>query len=54
MKNKGFTLVELLAIIIVLGVITSITISVVTMNIENAKENSFEVSAKNLLDASKE
>ena len=54
MNKKGFTLVELLAIIIVLGVITSITISVITMNIENTRENSFEVSAKNLLDASKE
>ena len=52
--KKGFTLVELLAVIIVLGVISMITVSVVTNNISQTKEKTFEVNVMSLLEAAKE
>ena len=52
--KKGFTLVELLAVIIVLGVISMITVNVVTNNIETTKKKTFEVNAIGLLEAAKE
>jgi prepilin-type N-terminal cleavage/methylation domain-containing protein len=39
MKNKGFTLVELLAIIVIISVITLITIPIVKNIIDESKEN---------------
>jgi len=52
--KKGFTLMELLAVIIVLGVISMITVNVVTNNIETTKKKTFEVNAIGLLEAAKE
>ena len=52
--KKWFTLIELLATIVVLAVISMITIGVVTNNIEATKQKTFEINASNLLDATKE
>lgn len=51
--KKGFTLVELLAVIIILAVVTTITYNVVSANINETKKKSFEISAFNLLESSK-
>ncbi len=54
MKNKGFTLVELLAVIVILAIVSMVTYSVVSGSIENTKKKGFETSAKNALEAAKE
>lgn len=38
MKKKGFTLVELLAVIIVLGTILTITVSITNKSLEESKK----------------
>ena len=52
--KKGFTLVELLGTIVVLGVIGIITVTIVSNSINTSKKKAFEINAKNLLEASKE
>lgn len=42
MKNKGFTLVELLASIILIGIIVGVVIPVYNKYVEKSKINSFE------------
>lgn len=49
MNKKGFTLVELLGVIIVLGVIAMITIPKVTDSIKEARKNAFGDSVKAML-----
>ena len=44
MKKKGFTLVELLAVIVVIGIIAIITIPIVLNNVTSAEKKSFKVS----------
>ena len=51
MKNKGFTLVELLAVIVILAVISLIATPMVLKVIENAKKGSYIESARGILDA---
>ena len=51
MKNKGFTLVELLAVIVVLAVISIITIPMIGNVIEESKKKSLEQSASGLIEA---
>ena len=46
--KKGFTLVELLAVITILGLIATITIPIVTGVFQNASENAFEDDAMSL------
>jgi len=51
MNKKGFTLVELLAVIVVLGVILAIAIPSVTSTIAGAKADSYASSAKMMKEA---
>lgn len=51
LKNKGFTLVELLAVIIVLAIIALIGFTQVGKVIQTSKEKAAVVSAKNYIDA---
>ena len=54
MKNKGFTLVELLAVIVVIAIIALIIIPNVTMTVSKSEKDSFRNSAYGILIASKE
>jgi len=49
MKNKGFTLVEVLAVIILLGLIAAIIIPNYNKSIENSKKKAFEESLDGLV-----
>ena len=51
MKNKGFTLVELLAVVVVLAVVSIIAIPITLNIIENARKGALENSARGLMDA---
>lgn len=53
MKNKGFTLVELLAVIIVLSIIGLIAIPTVTSIINNSKENAKKVQIEEIIRSAK-
>ena len=48
MKKKGFTLVELLSIIIILGRIALIAVPIVTNIVEESKQEAFNISLQNL------
>ena len=48
MKKKAFTLVELLAVIVILGIILTIAIPSVSKTIKNSKKESIETTAKML------
>ena len=50
-KNNGFTLIELLAVITVLAIVLLIAVPAIGNVIEKSKKNTFESSAKGLLDA---
>lgn len=52
--QNGFTLVELLATLIILSVFALIITPIIINQIESAKKNSFIVSAKNTIDATKQ
>jgi len=45
MKNKGFTLVELLAVIVILGIIAVITIPKINEQVESSKSKAVKSSA---------
>ena len=51
MKNKGFTLVELLAVIVVLAIISIITIPMIGNVIEESKKKSLEQSVSGLVES---
>ena len=51
MKNKGFTLVELLAVIVVLAVISLISVPMILGVVEEAKKSSFKDSVLSAFDA---
>ncbi len=50
-KKTGFTLIELLAVILILAIIALIAIPAVTKIVEEAKKQSFKVTATNVVDA---
>lgn len=53
MKNKGFTLVELLAVIVVLAVISIIVTPMVLGYIAKSEKSAYEASVQNVFDAAK-
>ena len=52
MNKKGFTLVELLAIIVILGLVTGIAITVILTVLSNAKDKSIELTKRNIREQS--
>lgn len=53
MKKNGFTLVELIAIIIVLGLLAIITVPVVNNTIKNTKYKSYDAQVAMIIEAAK-
>ena len=53
MKNKGFTLVELLAVIVILGLILGIAIPKATKTLEKKKQHLYELTINELIETSK-
>ena len=53
-KNKGFTLIELISVIILMGVIAIITVPIIKDTIESAREKNFKNSAIGLIEAANE
>ena len=53
-KNKGFTLIELISVIILMGVIALITVPIIKDTIESAREKNFKNSALSLIEAANE
>lgn len=54
MKNKGFTLVELLAVIIVIAIVSLIIFPVVTKQITKSKQDLYNVQVENIIKAAKD
>lgn len=53
LNNRGFTLVEVLAVIVILGIIAGIAAPNVLSTINNSKEKSYDIMIKNIITASK-
>ena len=51
--NKGFTLIEVIAVIIVLSVVSLIVIPSASKTIKNARQKTLLVDAKNYVDTGK-
>lgn len=49
MKEKGFTLMELLAVLVILGIILGITLPKVTQTLERANQDTLKENAESLL-----
>ena len=49
-KKNGFTLVELLAVIVLLAIIIAITIPIITGNMKKSKQQAFEVAGETISD----
>src|SRR5574344_865991 len=54
MKNKGFTLIERIAVIIILGVICLIVLPNVNAVVESGKKNTLKATANNILNVVKQ
>ena len=53
-KSKGFTLIELISVIILMGVIALITVPIIKDTMESAREKNFKNSAIGLIEAANE
>ena len=53
MKNKGFTLIELVGVIVILGIIALIVVPIIFNVIENSNRKSAESTLKNVYEAAK-
>ena len=51
MKKRGFTLIEALAVIVILALITVIAIPTITRLVDNTKKESFVTSVHNLMES---
>ena len=51
MNKKGFTLAELLAVIVIIAIISTIGYTSVSNSIEKSKEKSFEIAKKSIKEA---
>src|SRR5574344_190572 len=51
MKKRGFTLIELMAVIVILGIISVIVVPMILTSIKNARKGAAEVSFENILKA---
>ena len=51
MKKKGFTLIELIAVIVVLAIITLIAVPIISKVVDKARKGAAEASALNYIDA---
>ncbi len=49
--RKGFTLVELLAVIIILGIVTGVTVPIVTNAVNNSKTKAYDEQVRLIIDA---
>ena len=52
-KEKGFTLVELLAVIVILAVLVLLAVPSVIKMLDNTRKNAFEVEAENIIKGAK-
>ena len=53
-NDKGFTLIELMAVILLLGIIMSVTTIITVNTIKNSKEKSYNVLVSNIKDAAQD
>ncbi len=53
MNKKGFTLIEILAVIVIIGIISAIGIAAVSQNIENSRKSAFINLARNYAESAR-
>ena len=51
MKNKGFTLVELLAVIVILAVISLIAVPMILGVVEESKKSAFQITCNEIYES---
>ena len=53
MNKKGFTLIEILAVIIILGIVSTIGIAAISRNIDNSRRSSFANIGRNYVESAR-